>query len=482
MKLLQNFFLFLVISIIFHETCLVNGELIQVQIIHRHGARSHLSKHGLKPGLENGAQLLPLGVSQLKTLGNLIRTRYLEGTSTTSTTITTKLENGRLNYSSPLDVISISTNLDRTLTSARAFLKGLYPDQYELIPTKVFGAKENDYRLRGYAICPTMNELPNIDGWFSRTFKKHEKFIQRIAPAVNEKPTVNNLFNIYDKYKLISLGIPTSTGTKALSPSDWNKLKQVTDSIETKRYNGFHKVPQPQGKSLLATLMSYSNEIAKNYNNPNSRTHRIIEYSAHYPTLLSLLQAIRPTNPNPLPPADTIPEFSAALLWETHRSKEGKFFIRTLWYDGESAQPTEYNLFRCTKCTLTELLHHYKDLSTEPAAFCKPCETNPATSPICFDGALPSHINDNGQITNAPWFHACRSTRISSILTGAALGIGFVLLIFVIARAIGMWRMRRERSRLARINSLANSSENDPGWSGMNKASPSASTGPSSIE
>ncbi len=478
MKSTLNLFLALLCIHIVHES-VIQAELLQVQIVHRHGARSHLSKDGAKPGLENGAQLLPEGVEQLRTLGGIVRSRYLEPTSNT------KIRSGLQNYSSPLDLLSISTNLDRTLASARAFLVGLYPLNHELIPTKTYGAKENDYRLRGYAICPDFDEhveLRKIGEPFRALFKEHSQFLERIARAVNEEPTVKSLFNIYDKYKLTSLGHPTPPGTKPLSASDWAKLKKITDLVECTPFNIRNKhSTASSGQPLFATLMSYSTEISKHFDNPSSTTHRIIEYSAHYPTLLSLFDVMLPESPDLTPPSNSIPEFGAALLWETHRADDGSFFIRTLWYSGDSKPPKQYSILPCApKCTLNELSSLFRGrLSTAPQPFCSACKTNPNTSPICADGALPSHINDNIQVKDSPPFQICQSARISSGFIGGASGIGLVILGWIIVRCIRMYRMKQERRRLARMNSISNTAEIDPGWSGANKASASGSTGPS---
>lgn len=440
----------------------VYGELIQVQVVHRHGARTHLRKDGRNPGIENGASLLPQGVSQLNSLGDAVRNRYLTSG---------KLNGASVNYSEPLDILSVSSNLDRTLGSARAFLFGLYPAQHELIPTKVFGAKENDYRLRGYAICPayTSNVRTFLE---SREFRDKERdnaaFLKRIAAPLEESDDLKDVFNVYDRYALLRLGHnEDARGVTPLNESDWNRLRDLADWTESHKHS--HKLSVGRGaapgSALLGTMVKYTRAaIAGNL----ASTHRMISYSAHYPTLLTLLAAAH-TKHSAGARQDVIPRFGSALLWEVHRDASNRIQIHTYWRLGKKLG--EVSILPCgeARCDFETVV---QDLGSRANAdvgqFCSACKTSAKTSPICGAGVVPWHISDNGAstATSAVSRRVCNGLALRSGAVGAALGSSIVLAAWGLAVVFAS-RRRARAERAAQLAAALEAPDEDPGWSGM---------------
>lgn len=407
---------------------LILGELLQVQIVHRHGLREHLHKHEIHPGQENGAVLLPAGRKQLITLGDFIRKRYILDTNNSP--------KFRSAFTSPADFISISSNLDRTLTSSRAFVFGLYPENAPFIPTKVFNSKENDYRLRGYTFCPEFTFKLKDNFFQSKEFlkKKNEnkKFLERVATPIGEFANLTNAFNIFDIYHLANLNESTVPDAGRLNPEDFARLKSLADWVEISKYSASN-IP---GTPLLATMLNYSLEISASKD--ARMTHRIIEYSAHYPTLLSLFSATEHYK------MKAIPEFGSALIWETHRDSRTKgVFIRTFWYPGGAANKTdltEIQLF--PKMDLNSIQNgRLKGISPGPRFFCMRCGTNPSLHPICAPNVLPASIADNttdGSGASAWGFSSkydvCATARLRATFFGIVIGIVVILAIFTVMR------------------------------------------------
>lgn len=412
------------------------SDLLQVQIVHRHGARTHLSKHPTNPGEEEEAALLPQGVTELRELGNIVRQQYLLPGAPR------RIRTASLNFKSPADAVSISSNLDRALASARAFLVGLYPTEHELIPTRTYAAPQNDYRLRGYAICPR-HAVRISDFTRSPEFIVIENnatsFLSRLAGPVNEKASLSNVFNIYDKYALARLS-PLPPGVPSpLSTPDWARLQKLADWTESQKF-GPGVALEELGAPLAATLLRHSNDAIS-----GKPTHRIIEYSAHYPTLFSLAAALTSSNAKLKAPFDAVPPFAAALLWETYSNGT----LKTRWYAGDGMPPKSIALLSCDgACKIDDIAKKYGVLE-EPGPFCSKCRVNAGVSSVCAPRGM------------------CKNASAIAGVIGAVLGVFIAVAFMAITSCICTRRRRRNVAVAAEQvrRSAVLPQDDDLGWS-----------------
>lgn len=123
--------------------------LLHVTVVFRHGARTHLSKEADPFDGEGGAQLLvPQGRDRPESLGKYVRDSYIVTSESSK-----KIYEVKSTYETVKDLRVISSNLDRTLASAHAFVAGLYENQAG-IPIQVTAVEGDDFMLRSYTKCP----------------------------------------------------------------------------------------------------------------------------------------------------------------------------------------------------------------------------------------------------------------------------------------------------------------------------------------
>lgn len=296
-------------------------------IVHRHGARPPLTKDPTDPSeerLESSAvALYPQGIERLKALGDYVNQTY-----------PSQLSFRRVH--------AFSSNVSRTLMSSRAFLSGLMP-QTPYAPTYVFADSESDWILRGYATCPQLerNFLKFTDtDEYRKMEKEYADLVQDLAERLKEppvEPKFENVFNVYDQYTIIKEGYDESSDGKndpAISDEEMANLTNVAGWYESSKF--FHGTKDTRAAAGLLTdmLARLSNAVDED------GAFHIIEYSAHYPTLLTLLAEMQdPSSDKIEHPADKIPGFGAALFVELN--KDGKdFSVRLKWFQGGKESPS----------------------------------------------------------------------------------------------------------------------------------------------
>lgn len=388
-----------------------HAELIQIQILHRHGARPPLIKHAYNTSIEdrhrNRARLFPIGIDQIRALGTYVNETYIKG----SDKIT--------NLSAPLirQVNSRTSNTVRTIQSAQAFLSGLDPGKIYF--TRVFGTARNDWVIRGYAICPELVRRFKdfVNGDQLRKKKEQDgngKFVENLAKRLeDQKADFTEVFNIYDKYLEIrkkGFGRPRfSPEASPLSDQEFERLEGLADWYESTKFSfGEHKIHVAAG--LLADILK-GMEAFVNRRTSRPPPFRIVHYSAHYPTLLSLWASLRAGNSDdePKPPADKIPRFGAALIFELH--KEGDdYFVRMRWFNGglekdEKIVPGDFRPVAigrgaCSEenkeqgCKYSDFKNLLSGINRERKEFCEMCK---ATAPVCRDPRFGA--SNRGKVT-----------------------------------------------------------------------------------
>lgn len=425
----------------------VYAAIVQVQVVHRHGARQHLRKNATNPGQEGGAALIPAGAQQLTYLGNELRKRYLLDPSN-------RIQDSSTEYKSGLDILSLSSDLDRTLSSARAFLNGLYPRSY-IIPTSVYAKAQNDWRLRGYTICPTFTEGVQqfLDSpQFKKKAAEEKQFLETHAKRIDENDaSLANVFNIYDRYKLKRDGHGAEAGIQDvpdISDADWARLKALADWVEANKYD-YNTAGSFVGGGLLNELLQRAADMVNSRTSP--RAHRFIEYSAHYPTILGLLASMNAKNDAHTVKMREIPDFAAAIIWELHLVN-GKYYIQMLWYTGGAQgnfetlgvgrQPCKDASKACPFTNMQRMFA--EDTYANARVFCDRCKTDPAKSLICFAGETSNkpEKQNNSSATEG----GTDRTKWVSGTVGALIGLILGLLI-ALAYMVIMSRRKRRRMR-----------------------------------
>eukprot|EP00128_Syssomonas_multiformis_P000803 Colp12_sorted_trinity150504_noHs@8276 len=140
-----------------------NLRLLQIQVIARHGSRTPLFKSALDFS-EGGAQLTIRGIALSRAMGEILRQRYILDPTTAIFGV-----DPQYNFSS---IQVRSTDTDRTLNTAQAYMLGFFPPTPKNVTT-VNGnfyqtpldlqfvpihttSQDYDQMLRGWLNCPAL--------------------------------------------------------------------------------------------------------------------------------------------------------------------------------------------------------------------------------------------------------------------------------------------------------------------------------------
>eukprot|EP00177_Eucheuma_denticulatum_P007350 GFKZ01013372.1.p1 GENE.GFKZ01013372.1~~GFKZ01013372.1.p1 ORF type:complete len:509 (-),score=81.50 GFKZ01013372.1:691-2169(-) len=403
----HHYVLFLVLALLLLAAH-APAKLLQLQIIHRHGARPHLIKHSTDPGVEessSGPSLFPGGVVQLSNLAEYISESYIP----------------EIRGMTRRSIYAVSSNLPRTLLSSRAFLDNL-TDSSSIVPTFIFADDENDWRLRGYALCPRLAQ--RVDD-FTRTDEYAEMrdrkeagnesnldFVRRVAePLVAlgeidvEDASLEGVFNVYDRYLIIREGHFTEgeprqrfpdQDVEPLDPEQFERLRRLADWYESSKFSfqvhGLHVAG-----GLVGEIRRQMERVVEGDGRERERPRgrQVVEFSAHYPTLLTLLASLRAGSGDGLvEPADRIPGFGAALLIEVRRDEEeGEAYVTLKWYPGDGVwrrdadedfdgRVVEISLERApcdavggNRCRVTDFLRLMEEAVVDESEFCDICQS-----------------------------------------------------------------------------------------------------------
>lgn len=396
----------------------VTADVIQIQIVHRHGARNHLMKDSIDPSQENRSRsggLLPGGIVQLTNLADFIYNEYIdEGAPSRINGVSTG------GHFRP-DIVARSSDLHRTLISSRVFLNKLYKTDGEgdTVPTFVYDSEENDWRMRGYTLCPRLTakfeDFSTSDDYKRKNDDKggtsvtNAEFIKRVASELpdlgdeeEDDHALKHVFNVYDRYLIIENEgyghLKYRSEAEKLDHDDFERLKDLADWYESSRFDfATHSLHVAGG--LMTDIMGEM-QRARDGDTSNSgpQPKKIVEYSAHYPTLLTLLASLREGNGEKRQyPANRIPGFGAALVFELHKDDDGAF-VRLKWFEGDGAWEeneahnitlSEFAMGRepCenvdNRCSLDDFERLLSDVTSEDPTpkelFCSECESEADT-------------------------------------------------------------------------------------------------------
>ena len=333
----------------------IEGELIQVHIVTRHGERHRLFKHSstlsenssltnswdrwripreTSSPNSNGPELTLRGKEQLLHAGQQLRARYLDpclpaqGCLRCAETPT------------PSDVYAVSTDFDRTLVSMQALLLGLYPLNASngplppLVPVHTVN-KQDDITLRAYSLCPAFKALAKQ--WAnSSAFRAKEAELQAFLAALNGsfpeyegRITLADFWNFYD-WTMVQRADDPEWMAPLTDSKMWDDIQKIADWTETSRY-GLQTAGRILGGAFVTQLVTAMGWAVANSTSGRWPPRCLYLYSAHYPTLLGILAALEAS-----PAPSTLPTYGAWLALELHRI-EGEHFVRVVYQAGPDA-------------------------------------------------------------------------------------------------------------------------------------------------
>lgn len=443
-----------------------------MQIIHRHGARPPLNKNPTNTSSENNPGILyPGGIDQLSRLGEYVRKTYINGDSDTIIKAMPK------EIPQKGDIIARTSNFYRTIISSRAFLDKLYPGQKNLV-ARVFEDENNDWMLRGYSLCPTLDKR-FAEFRESETFKNKEKekpdgetetneeFVARVASKFEDfresenRTSFFNVWAVYDRYLIIENNGYGETNWKSiskkledvqkLSEPELSRLKDLADWHETRKFDyGIHNIHLAGG--LLRMIMNSARGLRDGI---ERRSHRMIEYSAHYPTLLTLFGSLRAKNTERNEfPADKIPGFGAAIIFELHKEDNDIYVMKLKWWNGyadrdSTGSEVNFTPFAIGRqpCTNAEQGCPFADMERMLAlddlgeeVFCEECASS---ANVC---KVPRSQEGSGGSSETTETRCATGTKLASGAVGAGAGL---LLGVLLALGYFTLNARRKRNRMA---------------------------------
>lgn len=362
---------------------MVPSTLEQVHVITRHGARTMLSKEADAMAEAGGVTLTPLGRQQLHDLGEWLRNEYLEVLGNPVTGRDRSLE-----YYNPNLHLFESSNLDRTLTSASALSKALFPGtmrasgahstqpsdpeyhEKELfdspvevpIPVYTTGKDKNDVTLRAYKNCPTFNNRLTKELYKSKRWKQLENensdLLNEVAKwfpdmAVDGKIPLEHLWDTYDAIHVARTECfdnavneacrsflsrdSVQLAASALSTNDFDRLEQLVEHAEFLKFGAGIDTSPEEGTVTAGHLLG-SNLLWQILNRARGDGDFFM-YSAHLPTLLGLLSTMqaskdlfRDTG------GDKFFEYGSALIVEIRKSRDKGVYYFVLKYKSSESE------------------------------------------------------------------------------------------------------------------------------------------------
>ena len=295
--------------------------LVQLQFVTRHGARTALPKDAAKFS-EGGASLTRQGSVQQQSFGAEIRSFYG----------ITKGFPAAKQYT-PDDVWLTSSDFDRTISSAMSFASGLWPgnspDNFApnisaQVPVHTV-LPVNDVTVRAYRNCPEFRvQLSKL--YASQPFldkaAANKAFTTQLATlfpdyAVDGNIPLPSIWNVFDAVNVAKDLNPSSALANILTPAQFTTLSELTAWVEHQRY-GKAVAKGLLGSNLWNEIMGRVRSLydfdGKGALHP---PHKMVVYSAHYPTILGLFAALDLQGENPsVLSATAVPNYASSIVFE----------------------------------------------------------------------------------------------------------------------------------------------------------------------
>ncbi|KAL6737298.1 hypothetical protein Aduo_010953 [Ancylostoma duodenale] len=313
-------------------------ELVFVQAIWRHGDRAPLSLPYPKDPYTESAwqrgwqQLTNLGMTQLNELGRYFRTTY---------------NNFIASHYIPSQVYIRSSDSDRALASAQAFLSGFYPAEgsfqwqpgntWQPIPIHASTPEEPDLLLKPTSInCKDYDALVEADD-AEQAEIYNKKYADLFKLLSNQTGIANfsyvNINRIYNVERELIHNMTEKQPEWVFKKWPEYDGKGTMEIIgELRRIRMMTKFNSPEkamymGSYLLNNFIDNAQKVA---NGSMKNPDKMLLYSSHDGTVLGLMYAMNVAN-------DLMVPYAAALIMEIY--KDGDEFFAELLYRNDTSRP-----------------------------------------------------------------------------------------------------------------------------------------------
>ncbi|GMS81253.1 hypothetical protein PENTCL1PPCAC_3428, partial [Pristionchus entomophagus] len=311
-------------------------DLLFVAVIWRHGDRAPgdlpypLDQNDVRAWPRGWNQLTNKGIKQMYDLGVFLRERYMK-------------ESEHINEVFNKDeVLVISSDAERALSSAQSVMASLFPPKHEFkwkedfdwqpIPIHSNGVGKDDPLLKPTRIkCPAYDKLNNEQSQplFHSINESNYQLFQQLSKYTGMKITAANAHCLYDITREIDHG---------MKQPDWvteeliEKIKEFKRAVRTNEFD-----TQPKARFRGGYLLGDWHRRINAISNGEKKAMKTILYSSHDRTLSALLSTMGVFNNQIVP-------YAAAVMAELHRD-DGQYFVQ-MWYRNEtsSVHSTPYPL------------------------------------------------------------------------------------------------------------------------------------------
>uniref|UniRef100_A0A0N5A3K0 ER membrane protein complex subunit 1 n=1 Tax=Parastrongyloides trichosuri TaxID=131310 RepID=A0A0N5A3K0_PARTI len=335
--------------------------LVFVQAVWRHGSRAPGKKpypndiHDENAWPNGWEQLTSKGMQQMKTLGAFFKKRYID--SFVDETFSQK------------EIFIRSSDSPRALVSATAFVNGMFPKDKntphglpsQIAPIHAPFPDDNDPLLKATSFeCPEYDkEADEInENLYSSIEKNYTEFFQFLGNVTGfgSEITLKNVVGLSNIQSEIDYDLEQPDWVYKKWPEyDNNSTMDVVNEIKRLvRLSEFNndKLAKFRGGYLLGNWLSNINKIATN---STTASRKMILYSSHDGTLLSLMAALN-LNPNSLIP------YTGCIIMEVHKSEDDTPYVK-LYYKTPD-EFTKLTIPGCSDtCTVNEFNNLYFDRS-----------------------------------------------------------------------------------------------------------------------
>jgi hypothetical protein len=489
--------------------------LVEIHVITRHGSRLPLTKDADTQDEGGPGTLTALGQKQHYDLGMWLRRRYNHHHSSSNASNSSRGDGFFDSFFSPR-VNLTSSALQRTVVSANSLALGLFPPSSRdprnesLLPASTVPANvpvytdktSNDVTIRGYEKCESglrlselyaSKEWRDLEGSHVPLLEKLSEMdpFQSYADLLLRRIPLEEVWNPYDAVAVAKVECghdQNSTACRAsdpalqflLSDSEWMELQDLAERAEILKYTSSRRVEGDAGGSLaggnlLRQIMDRMEEAEPSFLAAAGKMDKFYLYSAHYPTILSVLAALEndpgywPTDEDGtsgnsssgLPPP-RVPDFAAALILELYAEQgaaasasASKKSVRVLYKPGyQDDAAYEIPLGRgCSVGSSPSRESSHCDLSTLASSFlggyttalwCRECDN--AIADICLAANLTSALSSNQPTTSTASDSSTQTSgglgAVPSLFVGILCGIFLTIAIMALA---GWYRRRREQ-------------------------------------
>jgi len=448
----------------------------------RHAARNVLPKSAnlTESDATGGPALLSQGVRQAHSVGSAFRLRYLNATTCATNclvgpdSLVSEPRYGLINsiqgVFNSYNTLIRSSGLDRTISTARAFLDGVFPssvaladstglpDGQQVVPVYALG---EDPLIRGYTACPAYIE--KLSEWYSSAeFADKEAAtnasraaVAAVAPQLDV--SLANWFNVWDGF-LVNRDYNVGTPMPPVDDATFEEMQELAFWLETA------KMRSDLTSNLLGGLLV--GDVLKRLKyaevdvTEGRQYQRLLLVAGHYNTQLGLLAALKidqlpEKERNNVLWLQKAPEFAAFMAFELHATpltrqppgvtavsqQSRSFAVRLVAQDGADAQYTTIPLPCANQGDAAEqlagagacTLQAFYDLA-EPVSFstteewCEACGNE--VYPACKVHALQKASTENCGVQgggNASGWQLALAATLPALAVGAIAVAAFLV-------------------------------------------------------